>query len=405
MTVIPTISVVLNWRNQKNTRGLYSVYLRITIDRNSKYLKIPVPLKITRSQWSGANDNWVKSNHPFAFEINSKILEKKNVAIELVKRSYMFNKALSFENFFSVMKRKGDQHSFYDFMQRYIDRPPEKLAVNTIKKYRTTLTHLKKHRSHLPFAGIDAKMISDFHRFMQNELNLEGAACKKYMEAFKKVINYAAKENYIDANNIDALFTDIKIRVPKAKRVFLEPREVKAWRQVYFTKDQAELERDRDLFLFQIYTGYYYKDLFIFTRNQLMEDEQYGYIIHGERDKNGKETIIPLFKFPYAGAIIQKYRSNNGVKTVFDPKHLISEAVYNRNLKTIAGLANIDKNVCNKVGRHTNAQLWVRYGAEVNILSKMMGHTNGETTKNYFDINIPEIVEGTKRADFSGLGI
>ncbi len=68
-------------------------------------------------------------------------------------------------------------------------------------------------------------------------------------------------------------------------------------------------------------------------------------------------------------------------------------------------MAYIDKNVCNKVGRHTNAQLWVRYGAEGNILSKMMGHTHGETTKNYFEVNIPEIVEGTKRADFKKLGI
>ena len=61
----------------------------------------------------------------------------------------MFNKLLSFETFFSVMKRKGDRTSFYDFMQRYIDRPPEKLEENTLKKYRTTLSHLKKCRAQL----------------------------------------------------------------------------------------------------------------------------------------------------------------------------------------------------------------------------------------------------------------
>lgn len=396
---------MLNWRNEKNVHGLYSVYLRITIDRNSKYLKIAVPQKITRSQWNGSEYNWVKSHHPFSFEINSKILEHKNTAIDLIKRSYMFNKPLSFQTFFSVMKRKGDRHSFYDFMQRYIDRPPEKLEENTLKKYRTALSHLKKCRPQLQFGGIDAKMISDFHHYMQNELNLEGAACKKYIEAIKKVIRFAAKENYLDPTNLELLFEDLKIKVPKAKRVFLEPREIKAWRQVQFTTEQPELERDRDLFLFQIYTGYYYKDLFIFTKNQLLEDEQYGYIIHGARDKNGNETIIPLFKFPYAAAIIQKYKAPPNLNSVFNPKHLISEAVYNRNLKSIAKLADIDKNVCNKVARHTNAQLWVRYGAEGSILSKMMGHTNGETTKNYYDVNIPEIVEGTRRADFKKLDI
>jgi hypothetical protein len=36
---------------------------------------------------------------------------------------------------------------------------------------------------------------------------------------------------------------------------------------------------------------------------------------------------------------------------------------------------------------------------------QMMGHTKQETSKNYYDVNIPEIIEGTKRADFKKLGI
>jgi len=35
----------------------------------------------------------------------------------------------------------------------------------------------------------------------------------------------------------------------------------------------------------------------------------------------------------------------------------------------------------------------------------MMGHTKQETTRNYYDVNLPEIVEGTKRVDFGSLGI
>lgn len=39
------------------------------------------------------------------------------------------------------------------------------------------------------------------------------------------------------------------------------------------------------------------------------------------------------------------------------------------------------------------------------MLSKMMGHTKQETTRNYRDINLPEIVEGTKGVDFGSMGI
>src|ERR1051326_5732438 len=107
---------------------------------------------------------------------------------------------------------------------------------------------------------------------------------------------------------MEFLFDDVKIKVNRAKRTFLEPRKIKLWKSVVFPKELQHLERDRNLFLFQIYTGYYYKDLQIFYKNQLLEDEEYGYVIIGGRDKNDNQTIIPLFKFPHAASIIRKYK-------------------------------------------------------------------------------------------------
>ena len=403
--IIPTLAIVLNRKREKNKTGLYPIHLRITLDRESKYFRIEVPQKISYKDWSGTDDHWVKDSHPFAFEINNKIIEKKNLIHDLIKRSYNFNKSLTFETIFQHLQKKGDRNSFFEYMEGYIKKPPEKLEENTLKKYRTTLTHLKKFRKQIYFPDIDNLLMRDFYAFMQTGLNLQGAACKKYMEAFKKVIRQARKENYINASQMEFLFDDVKIRVKKAKRTFLDISEIKQWKAMKFAIEKEYLARDRDMFLFQIYTGYYYKDLFIFTKDQLIEDEQYGYIIVGARDKNGNQTIIPLFKFPYAANIIRKYRSGAKDKTVFDPKYLIEEPSYNRNLKEIASYAKLTKSISNKVARHTNAQLWVRYGAEGAILSKMMGHANEATTKNYYDVNLPEIVEGTKRADFKNLGI
>ena len=403
--LIPRVGVILNWRNQVNISGSYPVHIRIKIGKGSRYYKIETPLKIRLEEWSGKEDCWVKSSHPFAFEINNKIRDKKNIINDMIKRSYNFNKNLTFETILSHLRKKGDINSLYDFMQGYIDNPPEKLEENTLKKYRTTLTHLKKFRKQFFFSDIDNLVISDFYKFMQKDLKLAGGACKKYMQAFKKVIRYARKENYIDHSQMEFLFDDVKISVPKPQRVFLEPTEIKAIREITFPKGKEYLERDRDIFLFQIYTGYYYKDLLIFTKNQLLEDEEYGQIIVGARDKNGNQTIIPLFRFPHAASTIKKYQSAPEDYRVFDPIYLIEEPPYNRNLKEIAKLARLTKNITNKVARHTNAQLWIRYGAKGSILSKMMGHTKEETTKNYYDVNIPEIVEGTKMVDFKKLGI
>ncbi|MBE7171048.1 MAG: tyrosine-type recombinase/integrase [Williamsia sp.] len=131
-------------------------------------------------------------------------------------------------------------------------------------------------------------------------------------------------------------------------------------------------------------------------KDQLMKDEEYGYFILGERDKNGNDTIIPLFKFPHAMAITERYAAEKSSEMVFSPDAFIEEPVYNRNLKEIGKMAGIQKPVYNKVGRHTNAQLYVRYGAKTSVVSKMLGHTKEDTTRHYYRVDIPEIVEGTK---------
>jgi integrase len=403
--IFPKVTIVLNWRNETNLSGLYCIHMRIHLNGSTKYYKIDIPQKVRPEEWSGKEDCWVKSNHPFAFEINNKIIDKKNIINGLIKSCYNLNKNLSFEAIFSHLKRKGDVHSFYQFMHEYILNPPEKLEENTMKKYRTTLSHLKRFRKQLFFSDIDSLLIKDFHKYMQTELKLEGGACKKYMEAFKKVIRQGRKENYIDPSQMEFLFDDVKIKVPKPKRTFLEAREIKALKELVFPFGKEYLEKDRDMFLFQVYTGYYYKDLFIFSKAQLINDEEYGFIILGARDKNANKTIIPLFKFTNAVAIIEKYKSTPDETMVFARDCLKEEPAYNRNLKEMARLAGISKNISNKVARHTNAQLWIRYGAKGAILSKMMGHTKEETTRNYYDVNIPEIVEGTRLIDFERLDI
>ena len=103
--------------------------------------------------------------------------------------------------------------------------------------------------------------------------------------------------------------------------------------------------------------------------------------------------------------VIEKYSSDESSLLIFKKETFIEEQAYNRNLKEIAAMAGITKTIYNKVGRHTNAQLWVRYGAERPIISKMLGHQKEETTRNYFNVNLPEIVEGTRKVDFIRLGI
>ena len=158
--------------------------------------------------------------------------------------------------------------------------------------------------------------------------------------------------------------------------------------------------------MFQVYTGFYYNDVQVLTKEQLHNDIEHGHYIIGERDKNGNPMIIPLFKFPYAAEIIRRYRDNNTDHDLLFKKDIFIEVqAYNRNLKLLAKKAKIVRPLSNKTARHTNAQMWIRFGADRPVLSKMMGHEKEQTTQNYYKVGLREIIEGTRGVDFKKLDI
>lgn len=63
------------------------------------------------------------------------------------------------------------------------------------------------------------------------------------------------------------------------KRIYMETDEIKRWKALTFQEEKKYLERDRDIFLFKIYTGYYYKDLQIYRKDQLIGEGELGFFL------------------------------------------------------------------------------------------------------------------------------
>jgi site-specific recombinase XerD len=398
---LPTVAIVFNRLNSKNKTGMYSLHLRITIERHSKYVSIPLPQKISPSDWNVNNkgDYYIKNSHPFAFEINQKIIELKNKANEVIKRHYLQNKSITFNTLLQQLNRNSAKLTFNEFAAEYIKNPKEKFELATITKYNTFLKHLNDFNKQIHFNDLTPELVVNFRTHLEVKLNLAGSTMKSYFDKFKKIVNQAEREGYLDYQQTRFLFTDAKIKVNEANRTFLEIEEIQRLIQLKFKQEEQHLERDRDLFLFQIYTGLYYNDL-------LNEKKSVGLFLISRRDKNNNKTIIPLYKFPNSLKIIEKYSSvDKNDELVFDAKYIIEDQPYNRNLKELGAKANIKKNISNKVARHTNAQLWIRYGTAREVVSKMMGHVKSETTEEYFKININDVEEGVKHINFKDLGL
>jgi len=403
---LPSTAVILNRRRLSNKSGRYPIDIRISINGASKYRSIPLPEKVRKEQWSGTEDYWVNSTHPFYFEINTKIREEKTVIQNIIKRYYMAGKKITFPMIFGHLKNTGIGSCFNIYFDNYIKHPSDRIETDTLKKYKACLEHLNNFNKEITFQDLTPDLIEDFYRFCRDQKNLQGSTIDSYFNAFKKVLRLARKENLITKESESELFEDLHIEVKKAKRTFLTIEEIKTWKNYRFKKEEVHLERDRDIFLLQIYTGYYYKDMINLKKEHLVKDHEHGYMLVGNRTKNDEQTMIPLFKFPEAARLIEKYASTSKQDLfVFDKKTFLAEPVYNRQLKQIAKKMGIHKDVSNRTARHSNAQLWIRLGTNRPVVSRMLGHSKEETTKNYYKVDVMEVIAGTNHIDFKKIGV
>jgi site-specific recombinase XerD len=397
-----------NYRNAVNENGRYKVHIEIYISRKVKreYEEVNVPLKVAKEEWSGKTDGWVKICHPYAFEINEAIKEKLAILSDLNKRYYTAKKTLTYPLIKKELQRNNNTNSFLAYFREIIKDTPETLDDTTMDRYKVTLGHLTRWKPGITFNDLSEELFQEFKKYLEKQKDLAGSTVNGYFNSCKKVVNWARKDNHITKEHEESIFEDIHISIGKPKKDRLEVEEITDWKNYNFTAKEPTQERDRNIFLIQIYTGYYYNDLRELLKTEYKKDPEFGPYFQSERYKNDNLAIVPLWKFKNALPLIEKYRSKDPKDPYFFRRDIFTEdQPYNRNLKRIAKLLTWKKNVYNKMGRNTNSQLYIRFGAKRPVVSRMLGHEKEETTSAYYEVNVADVIEGVKDIDFDKFDI
>ncbi len=381
------LSPVFNRSNLINKSGKYTINIRVNIEGKSDYLKIQGFPKLEKKHWD-FNKKCVSNAHPFHLKMN-KILENEMNKIdrffidELDK-----NRILNIKDIRYFYQNQKQRESFNEFVTRnhrkYIK--DNELEYRTFQIYRTFLTHLNEFKPEIRFYEINRALVKDFNQFLLKKKSLKGASRKKYIDKFKVMYKEAAKANLVQYEAL--LFDKLKIKVEEPKRVALTVDEIKKIRDMDLPENSG-LAQTRDEFLFMCYSGLYYSDLKLLKEENLTKTKK-GTVIEGERSKNKNRFIIPIYKFPKAIEVINRYRHTTEDEYLFP--NTISDQKFNKKLKDLASLAKIEKNLTNKVGRHSFTDIMIASGAEEQFVSKMLGHTKTETTREYYNMNIEHIV-------------
>ena len=146
------------------------------------------------------------------------------------------------------------------------------------------------------------------------------------------------------------------------------------------------MEQIRDVFIFSCFTGLNYSDLSILTPKNVHYHEK-GTLpsIVLNRPKTSIQVNILLFQVPLK--IIDKYKTMSGTLLP-----VTSNQKANAYLKVIGTLCGISKNLTFSVARNTFVStITYSNGIPLDVISKMLGHTNINTVQVYIPKNAKRV--------------
>lgn len=191
----------------------------------------------------------------------------------------------------------------------------------------------------------------------------------------KRIFRFAQEMGYIKKN---PCFT---VRLPKAKVKSIVALSIQELEAIEIcTCRSITLQKVKDFFLFQCYTGFAYCDVCNFSPSYIQIFKGKKYIVM-PRAKTNTTSIIPLCE--KAIALLEKHGNTIPV--------LCNQRI-NRFLKQLAQAAGVEKNLTTHTGRKTFAQLNLEAGISTDTVSRMLGHTSVVITqRHYANTNINSV--------------
>ena len=215
------------------------------------------------------------------------------------------------------------------------------------------------------------------------------------MQFFKRIILIARNNGIL----IGDPFANYKIRLEKVDRGYLTEDEIKIILKKKMVSER--LEQVRDVFIFSCFSGLAYVDVANLKEDNIRKSFDGNLWIITKRQKTNIDVNVPLLDIPKM--ILEKYKGKLPNGKVLP---IISNQKLNAYLKEIAEVCGIKKNLTFHLARHTFATTTtLAKGVPIETVSKMLGHTNIETTQIYARITNNKISNDMQGLDKKFVGI
>ena len=237
----------------------------------------------------------------------------------------------------------------------------------------------------IPFSAIDNAFVRDFHLFLRVDKKQEQNTANKYCKILKRIVTLALDNKWMAVNP----FQGIRFQAKATNRQFLTEKELSTIINKEFTLDRLNVVRD--IFVFCALTGLSFSDVEGLKPEHVSVDDDGNYWIHKARQKTKNVCSIPYLES--ARAIAEKYKGHPLCEKRGVLLPVISNQRMNSYLGEIAGICGIKKPLTMHIARHSFACLALANGVSMEIIARMLGHSDIRTTKIYAKVIDKSIAE------------
>ena len=365
-----TTKIIFDRKKQAGRDGLGTIEIRLTHARKSIYISTGVCIR--ERGWRAGQI----VNRPDAPVLNDRLVAIWEVVNREATAAIRNGVALDAERIKSKICPIKDAANAEPLFMEWVKEQVEilNIAPGTRRQYKSLLIRLTEFDRLRRWDDLTAENIVTFDAWLHRRKKKDGeelldSAVFKYHRNLKALLNRAVTFGKIDRNPYELLRGKFK-RGDRENLDYLTEDEMKTIEEMELPDDEM-MQKARDLFVFQMYTGLSYSDAEAFDISQYRRSGD-TYVRVAERIKTGVPYVSQLL--PPAIAILEKY----GFEIPQIENH-----VYNRALKAIGVSAKIQIPLHSHLARHTFATWMLRNGAKIENVSRMLGHTNIRQTQRY----------------------
>ena len=371
-------------RRVRTVKGMAPILARITVNGISKevYTQCRTPV----DKWDTAKGR-ATGRDKLSYEVNAYIDDFRAKVVEI----YRTLQAEGFEgNVLEIKERlqsPGKQAKmFLEELTLYCEKRQKEVGVRitqlTSNKYYRLCRYLREYtkqeckKDDIRLSAVSYGYLDGFNTYLQTAHRCHHNGAVNILDCLRNFMLYCLRNEWIEKNP----FKNYKL-----KEVAPPPKEHLSKKEIELLMEKPmpnlRLENVRDIFVFCCLTGLAFADVKELKREHLTTDEQGKMWIRKPREKTAVMSTIPLLKQPKA--ILQKYAFDLHCMESGKLLPVPSNQKMNAYMSEIATICGLNKKLTTHCARHTFACLAVEYGMPIDVLAKILGHSNTNMTRHY----------------------